>query len=154
MSITSLGRIVLVCVAASVGLDANQAHPLLGQAAAKGALKLGTTLNTCVSRGNLGMDPVRPSALASDRKRHDEGRRIQIVGGLVPSANISAQAGALNPAVAAMAAAGGSARTGAAPEPDVRIEPEQFIIEFPGQERPRSRGDPCQLSSNVQRSAQ
>jgi hypothetical protein len=121
MSITSLGRIVLVCVAASVGLDANQAHPLLGQAAAKGALKLATTLNSCVSRGNLGMDPVRSSALASDRKRHDEGRRMRIVGGLVPSANIAAQAGALDPAVAAMAAVG-SAGTGA-PAPDVRIEP-------------------------------
>jgi hypothetical protein len=123
MSITSLGRIVLVCVAASVAVDANQAHPSLGQAAAKDALKLATTLNSCVSRGNLGMDPVRSSALASDRKRHDEGRRIQIVGGLVPSANIAAQAGALDPAVAAMAAAVGSAGTGAPPAPDVRIEP-------------------------------
>jgi hypothetical protein len=132
MSITSLGRIVLICVAASVAVDANQAHPSLGQAAAKDALKLATTLNTlklattlnsCVSRGNLGMDPVRSSALASDRKRHDEGRRIQIVGGLIPSANIAAQAGALDPAVAAMAAAVGSAGTGAAPAPDVRIEP-------------------------------
>ena len=122
MSITSLGRIVLVCVAASVAVDPNQAHPSLGQAAAKDALKLATTLNSCVSRGNLGMDPVRSSALASDRKRHDEGRRMQIVGGLVPSANIAAQAGALDPAVAAMAAAVGSAGTGA-PAPDVRIEP-------------------------------
>jgi hypothetical protein len=123
MSITSLGRIVLVSVAVSVAVDADQAHPLLGQAAAKDALKLATTLNTCVSRGNLSLDPVRPSAPAPDRKRHDEGRRIQIVGGFVPSANIAAQAGALNPTVAAMAAAGGSAGTGAAPEPDVRIEP-------------------------------
>ena len=122
MSITSLGRIVLVCVAASVAVDPNQARPSLGQAAAKDALKLATTLNSCVSRGNLGMDPVRSSALASDRKRHDEGRRMQIVGGLVPSANMAAQAGALDPAVAAMAAAVGSAGTGA-PAPDVRIEP-------------------------------
>ena len=66
MSITSLGRIVLVCVAASLAVDPNQAHPSLGQAAAKDALKLATTLNSCVSRGNLGMDPLRSSALASD----------------------------------------------------------------------------------------
>jgi hypothetical protein len=71
----------------------------------------------------MNVNPVRPSALTDDRKRHDEGRRLQIVGGLVPSVNIAAQAGALDPAMAALTAAEGSVSTGVVPAPDVHIEP-------------------------------
>ena len=123
MSITAWGRIVLVYAAATVAVDGHATHPSLVQAAATDALKLATTLNSCVSRDTMNVDPVRPSPLTDDRKRHDEGRRVQIVGGLVPSANIAAQAGALDPAIAAMAAAEGSVGTGVVPAPDVRIEP-------------------------------
>jgi hypothetical protein len=115
MSITAWSRIVLVWAAATVAVSAQPTHPSLVQAAATDALKLATTLSGCVSRDTMSVDPVRPSPLTDERKRHDEGRRLQIVGGLVPSANIAAQAGALDPAIAAMAAAEGSAGTGAVP---------------------------------------
>jgi hypothetical protein len=123
MSITSLGRIVLVCAAVTMAVETDVTHPSLVQAAARDALKLATTLSGCVSHGNMAVDPVRSSPLASDRKRHDEGHRIQIVGGLVPSATLAAQAGAIDPAIVAMAAAGGSAGTGLVPASDAQIEP-------------------------------
>jgi hypothetical protein len=123
MSITAWSRIFLVYAAATLAVDAQATHPSLVQAAATDALKLATTLNSCVSRDTMSVDPVRPSPLTDDRKRHDEGRRLQIVGGLVPSANIAAQAGALDPSIAAMAAAETGAGTGAVPAPAEHIEP-------------------------------
>src|SRR3984957_2615493 len=123
MSITACSRIVLVYAAATVAVDAQATHPSLVQSAATDALKLATTLNSCVSRETMSVDPVRPSPLTDDRKRHDEGHRLQIAGGLVPSPNIPAQAGALNPAIAAIAAAEGSAGTGAVPTSGEHIEP-------------------------------
>ena len=123
MSITAWSRIVLLYAAATVAVDARATHPSLVQAAATDALKLATALNSCVSRETMTVDPVRPGPLTDDRKRHDEGRRVQIVGGLVPSANIAAQAGALDPAIAAMAATEGSAGTGAVPATGVHMEP-------------------------------
>ena len=123
MDTTALGRIVLVCAAATVAVDSNATHHSLVQAVATNALKAAAALTGCVSRGNINADVFPSGPLADDRKRHDEGRRIQIVGGLVPSANIAAQAGALDPAIVAMAAAEGSAGPGAVRVPDVRIAP-------------------------------
>lgn len=123
MSITAWARIVLGYAAATVAVDAHATHPSSVEAAATDALKLATTLNSRVSRDTMNVDPVRPGPLTDDRKRHDEGRRLQIVGGLVPSANIAAQAGALDPRIAALTAAGESASTGVVPAPDVHIEP-------------------------------
>ena len=122
MRISALGRIVLVCAAATVAVDANATHRSLVQAAANHALKLTTTLRSCLSRGNITADLFPSSPLADDHRRHNEGGRIQIMGGFVPSANIAAQAGALDPSIVAMAGATG-AGTRAVPIPDVRIEP-------------------------------
>jgi hypothetical protein len=47
--------------------------------------------------------------------------RLKIVGGLLPSANVAAQAGAMDPARAATAAADASARSGTGPEPEFRV---------------------------------
>ena len=44
-----------------------------------------------------------------------DSRRLHITGGLMPSPNVAAQAGAIDPAQAAMAGASGSAGTGSAP---------------------------------------
>jgi hypothetical protein len=50
------------------------------------------------------------------------GYSVQIVGGLVPSATIAAQAGALDPTQAAIAAVGGVAGPGVAQLPHFRME--------------------------------
>ena len=49
------------------------------------------------------------------------GRHVRIVGGLYPSANVAAQAGAIDPARAAVAALPGSPATGTAPV-EVRVQ--------------------------------
>ena len=50
-----------------------------------------------------------------------DSRRLHIVGGLLPSPNVAAQAGAIDSAQAAMAASGGTAGTGSAPLPTLRV---------------------------------
>ena len=49
-------------------------------------------------------------------------KRLKIVGGLTPSANAAAQAGAMDPARAATAAAGGSAGPGTVELPEFRVK--------------------------------
>jgi hypothetical protein len=49
-------------------------------------------------------------------------RRFTIVGGLTPSANVAAQAGAMDPARAAVASAGGSAGPGTVNLPEFRVK--------------------------------
>ncbi len=50
------------------------------------------------------------------------GKKFTIAGGLQPSANAAAQAGAIDPARAAMAAAGGSAGPGTVDFPEFRVK--------------------------------
>ncbi len=49
-------------------------------------------------------------------------RRFTIAGGLTPSANVAAQAGAMDPARAAVASAGGSAGPGTVDLPEFRVK--------------------------------
>ena len=49
-------------------------------------------------------------------------RRFTIVGGLTPNANVAAQAGAMDPARAAVAAAGGAAGPGTVELPEFRVK--------------------------------
>jgi hypothetical protein len=49
-------------------------------------------------------------------------RKLVIVGGLQPSANVAAQAGDIDPAQAAMAAAGGSAGPGTVQLPEFKVK--------------------------------
>jgi hypothetical protein len=49
-------------------------------------------------------------------------RRFTIAGGLTPSANVAAQAGAMDPARAAIASAGGSAGPGTVDLPEFRVK--------------------------------
>lgn len=49
-------------------------------------------------------------------------KRLTIVGGLTPNANVAAQAGAMDPARAAMAAAGGVAGPGTVELPEFRVK--------------------------------
>ena len=49
-------------------------------------------------------------------------RRLTIVGGLTPNANVAAQAGAIDPARAAVAAAGGSAGPGTVELPEFKVK--------------------------------
>ena len=121
MDISALGRIVLVCAAATVAVDATATGPV--SAPKNGLFQPGAALVGCLSRGETIADIFRSSLPADDRKRDaPDDRRIHIVGGLVPSANVAAQAGAIDPALAFMAAALWSTGTGAARPPDLHIE--------------------------------
>jgi hypothetical protein len=51
-----------------------------------------------------------------------ETKRLVIKGGLTPNANVAAQAGAMDPARAAMAAAGGSAGPGTVELPEFKVK--------------------------------
>lgn len=51
-----------------------------------------------------------------------ETKRLTIKGGLTPNANVAAQAGAMDPARAAMAAAGGAAGPGTVELPEFRVK--------------------------------
>lgn len=51
-----------------------------------------------------------------------QAKRLTIKGGLTPNANVAAQAGAMDPARAAMAAAGGAAGPGTVELPEFRVK--------------------------------
>ena len=51
-----------------------------------------------------------------------QSKRFTIVGGLTPNANVAAQAGAMDPARAATAAAGGAAGPGSVELPEFRVK--------------------------------
>lgn len=50
------------------------------------------------------------------------GHRVRIVGGLLPSPNVAAQAGALDPAQSSMVDAGGAPRPGTTPLPEFQVK--------------------------------
>lgn len=93
------------------------------------------TLSGCVqSAGEAGADEFTLSDTARDRKRPAKyrlsgadvrqyvGRRVRIVGGLMPSANAAAQAGALDPVQSALAMPGRApAGTGTVELPEVLV---------------------------------
>lgn len=99
------------------------------------------TLSGCVQRGDT--NPDQYTITSDDKKattyrltgidvREFEGKRVEVVGippkivvkgGLYPSPNVAAQAGAMDPSRAATAAmAGGPAATTAGPLPEFRIQ--------------------------------
>ena len=99
------------------------------------------TLSGCVQRGESGSDQFTLSEkkgsqiyrLTGTDLRDYVGRRVQIVGGvpsnrfrivggLTPSPNAAAQAGAVDPARAATAAASGSAGPGTVELPEFRVK--------------------------------
>lgn len=96
------------------------------------------TLTGCVARGANGADLTLTDQSGSYRvtgKKISDfvGQRVQIVGsifgkklqietGLKPSPNVAAQAGAIDPAQAAIAASGGSAPTGDVQLPEFRVK--------------------------------
>jgi hypothetical protein len=99
------------------------------------------TLSGCVQRGESGPDEFTLSEkkgsqiyrLTGTDLREYVGRRVQIVGGvpsarfrivggLTPSPNAAAQAGAIDPARAATAAASGSAGPGTVELPEFRVK--------------------------------
>ena len=127
--------IALICAAPTAGIVAAQkAEP------PKPAPKP-ITLSGCVQRGESGADQFTLSEnkgsqiyrLTGTDLRDYVGRRVQIVGGvasnrfrivggLTPSPNAAAQAGALDPARAATAAASGSAGPGRVELPEFRVK--------------------------------
>jgi len=99
------------------------------------------TLSGCVVRGDSSTSPYTLSDSAAGEYRLTGvdvrdylGRRVQIVGGevvprkltivggLQPSANVAAQAGDIDPARAATAAAGGSAGPGTVQLPEFKVK--------------------------------
>lgn len=131
----------LVLLAAIAAIAALAAAPLAAQAPAdkKPAKPPKTlTLTGCVARGANGEDLTITDQSGTYRltgKKVSDfvGQRVQIVGsifgkklqietGLKPSPNVAAQAGAIDPAEAAVAASGGSAPTGDVQLPDFRVK--------------------------------
>ena len=98
------------------------------------------TLTGCVVRGEMGAndyaisDATEGAFRLTGMKLRDyvgkrvliaggvQAKRLQIKGGLLPSANIAAQAGAIDPTQAAMANAGGAAGPGAVQLPEFRVK--------------------------------
>jgi hypothetical protein len=127
--------IVLMCAAPTGAASAAQ-KPEPSKAAPKPI-----TLSGCVQRGESSPDQFTLSEnkgsqvyrLTGPDLRDYVGRRVQlvggvaskrlkIVGGLTPSPNAAAQAGAMDPARAATAAAGGSAGPGTVELPEFRVK--------------------------------
>lgn len=134
MRVSAFGAFVLLC-AASATLHASQKRE-----PSKAAPKP-ITLSGCVQRGESAPDQFtlaekkgsQTYRLTGTDLRDYVGRRVQIVGGLAanrfrivggltPSPNAAAQAGAMDPARAATAAAGGSAGPGKVELPEFRVK--------------------------------
>jgi hypothetical protein len=137
-------RTTLACLALSLPLLILDATPLDAQekkAPAKPASKT-LSLSGCVVRGETTPDhytledKVEGSKyrLTGVKVGDFVGQRVQIAGslvetkrliikgGLTPNANVAAQAGAMDPARAAMAAAGGAAGPGTVDLPEFRVK--------------------------------
>ncbi len=134
MRVSVIGAFVLIA-AAEIAVGASQQRE-----PSKPAPKP-ITLSGCVQRGESGPDQFTLSEkkggqiyrLTGTDLRDYVGRRVQIVGGLAskrfrvvggltPSPNAAAQAGAQDPARAATAAAGGSAGPGKVELPEFRVK--------------------------------
>jgi hypothetical protein len=134
MRLSVLGGFVLICTAPAA-LGAFQ-QPEPSKAPPKPI-----TLTGCVQRGESGPDEYTLAEkkdsqiyrLTGTDLRDYVGRRVQIVGGMAsnrfrivgglkPSPNAAAQAGAMDPARAAVAAAGGSAGPGKVELPEFRVK--------------------------------
>ena len=134
MRVSAIGAFVLMC-AAHATLDASQQRE-----PSKPAPKP-ISLSGCVQRGESGPDQFTLAEkkgsqiyrLTGTDLREYVGRRVQIVGGLAsnrfrivggltPSPNAAAQAGAQDPARAAVAATGGSAGPGKVELPEFRVK--------------------------------
>lgn len=134
MRLSVLGGFVLMCAAQTALGAVQQREP------AKAPPKP-ITLSGCVQRGESGPGEYTLAEkkdsqiyrLTGTDLRDYVGRRVQvvggvasnrfrIVGGLKPSPNAAAQAGAMDPARAATAAAGGSAGPGKVELPEFRVK--------------------------------
>jgi hypothetical protein len=137
-------RTTLACLALGLPLVILCAAPLGAQekkAPAKPASKT-LSLSGCVVRGETTPDQytiedrkegskyrltgVKVSDFVGQRVQIAgslvETKRLTIKGGLMPNANVAAQAGAMDPARAAMAAAGGAAGPGTVDLPEFRVK--------------------------------
>lgn len=134
MRVSVLGAVALMCTATIALGAAQEREP------AKAPPKP-ITLTGCVQRGESAPGEYTLAEkkdsqiyrLTGTDLRDYVGRRVQIVGGvasnrfrivggLKPSPNAAAQAGAMDPARAAMAAAGGSAGPGKVELPEFRVK--------------------------------
>ena len=134
MRVSVLGGFVLMCAAHTALAGAQQREP-------SKAPPKPITLSGCVQRGESGPGEYTLAEkkdsqiyrLTGTDLRDYVGRRVQIVGGipskrfrvvggLTPSPNAAAQAGAQDPARAATAAASGSAGPGTVELPEFRVK--------------------------------
>jgi hypothetical protein len=108
-----LAGIVLMCAAAVLGAQAGSTEPSPSQAAPTKKAAKTITLSGCLRGGDVGTDlftvvdakGATTYRLSGADVRPHVGRRVQIVGGLLPSPNVAAQASAIDPAQAAIATA-------------------------------------------------
>ena len=139
MSIPFIGRAAIACALALLSTNAVSAQDKTDKSA-KPAPKI-ITLSGCVVRGETtpGQYTLEDKEAGTKYRltgtdfREYIGRRVQImggvpsrrftiVGGLTPNANVAAQAGDMDPARAANAAAGGVAGPGTVQLPEFRVK--------------------------------
>jgi hypothetical protein len=105
MSVVTLGAIAFLGAVAGGALNAGPAVVSHAQITDSAELKSAPTVTGCLSGVRTSAELYRVSPPDRDRKRDGPQRhRIQIGGGLLPSATIAAQAGALDPGRAAVIA--------------------------------------------------
>jgi hypothetical protein len=122
MNVVTFGRLVLVCGVSSLAMNATSTVRLMA-ISAKPTLNPVATLTGCLSPSLTKTEMFRaPSAAHDGRSDPRQGHRIQIGAGLLPSATIAAQAGAIDPVRVAEAAAGGRAGRDRMQPPDIRLE--------------------------------
>jgi hypothetical protein len=124
MDVINLAAVVLMYATASVAVNASSTHLPFAEVSAIPTLKLATAITGCRSRSLTNPETFQAAPPARDRRRDEahQGHRLEIRGGLLPSASVAAQAGALDPGRAVLAAADGRAEPDLIQTPDVRIE--------------------------------
>ena len=133
MQMSSLVGIVIACATTSVAVYTSSTQPPSPHTTMLNEAQPSITVSGCVPRNDAGIYEFRFRPVTHDREtettysptetsRHLSVGRIKIVGGFLPSANIAAQAGALDSTHSAMAASGGTAGTGNVRQPELRVD--------------------------------
>jgi len=136
MPMSSLGRVLLASIATTVAVHAGSTQlPSMHTMMLQGATPSTAEESPCVPSRDASVREFRVSPVTRDheldaRNSPNEaaipvsaGRRVTIVGGLRPTANVAAQAGALDWTQSVIAATDGTAGRWAAEQQELRVQP-------------------------------
>ena len=133
MKLVTLGAIACVGTIASVTLSASPAALLTAQIEERPTLKPASTITGCLSGDRTHAEMYRMPSQDRDRRSDAPQRehRLQIGGGLLPSATIAGQAGALDASRVAVIVASENLETDRLPPPDLSREPPSLLAMAP-----------------------